>query len=310
MATLAKRRSRTTSTRARGKSEAGTRSRRWLPVGLLVIAVGLAAVALLGPLVTGLVDYRVTETLGNQTIGLDAVSLCVVAPISLFAAVLVRRRYLAGSTVALGVGAYTSYMLAQYIVGPDYAHLPGNNERLFPLCLLLFITGWLVALGAWNGINVESIPTSRRRDRLLGRIVLPVLAFLAFGRYLPVLDDVMSSTPEDKGYLAGPNFFWVIAMLDLGVFMPLTIAACVGLLRGTLGRRRPSTWSSAGSGSLAPAVAAMAITMYVNDDPNASGGSAAFMTGIGLAFALLAVGVYWPLLRIRGASGDSEEQRR
>jgi hypothetical protein len=29
----------------------------------------------LGPLVTGVVEYRVTETLRNQTIGLDAVSL-------------------------------------------------------------------------------------------------------------------------------------------------------------------------------------------------------------------------------------------
>ena len=282
----------------------GLALRRWLTIGLLVIAVGLSVVALLGPLVSGLIEYRVTETLRNQTIGLDAVSLFLVAPLSLIAAVLVRREHIAGSALALGIGAYTSYMFVQYIVGPDYAHLPGNNERLFVFCLLLFMAGWMVALVAWNGIEVESMPTSRGRDRLIARVVLPVLALLAFGRYLPVLADVMSSTPEDEGYLAGPNFFWAIAMLDLGVFLPLTVAACVGLLRGTRWAQKALYTVVGWFGLVGPAVAAMAITMYVNDDPNASGGTAVFMTGLGLAFAVLAVVVYRPLFGIHGASGD------
>lgn len=40
----------------------------------------------------------------------------------------------------------------------------------------------------------------------------------------------------------------------------------------------------------------MAITMYVNDDPNASVGSAVFMTTLGLAFAALAVVLFRPLV--------------
>ena len=283
----------------------GLAQRRWLVIGLLVIAVGLTVVALLGPLVSDLIEYRVTETLRNQTIGLDAVSLFLVAPLSLFAAVLVGREHIAGSALALGIGAYTSYMFVQYIVGPDYAHLPGNNERLFLLCLLLFMAGWLVALVAWNGIEVGSMPTSRGRDRLIGRVVLPVLALLAFGRYLPVLADVMGSTPEDEGYLAGPNFFWAIAMLDLGVFLPLTVAACVGLQRGTRWAQKALYTVVGWFGLVGPAVAAMAITMYVNDDPNASGGTTVFMTGLGLAFAVLAVVVYRPLFGIHGANGNS-----
>lgn len=47
----------------------------------------------------------------------------------------------------------------------------------------------------------------------------------------------------------------------------------------------------------------MAIAMYVNDDPNASGPSTAFMTALGFAFAVLALYVYWPLfLANRSAS--------
>ena len=104
---------------------------RWPALGLVAVSVGLAAVALLGPLVFELIDYRVSETLRNQTIGLDAVSLLFVAPLALIAAVLVLRRHIAGPALALGIGAYTSYMFVQYILGPDYANRGGNNERLF-----------------------------------------------------------------------------------------------------------------------------------------------------------------------------------
>ena len=127
-----------------------------LAVGLLVIGAGLAAVAMLGPLLGGPIDYHVGATLRNQTIGLDAVSLLVVAPLSAAAALLVLRGHLAGVAAALGVGAYTAYMFVQYVVGPEYERLPGNNELLFPLYLLLFAAGWLVFLGAWNAFELRA----------------------------------------------------------------------------------------------------------------------------------------------------------
>ena len=269
----------------------------WLALGLAAIGVGLAAVSVLGPLVFELIDYRVGETLRNQTIGLDAVSLFLVAPLALIAAVLVLRRLIAGAALALGIGAYTSYMFVQYILGPDYATRGGNNERLFPLAVFLFALGWGVALAAWNTIDVERLPRSRRRERRIGRFILPVLALAAFGRYVPSLIDWMSSSPEDKNYLAGPSFSWAIAMLDLGVFLPATIAACVGLVRGTRWAPKALYTVVGWFGLVGPAVAAMAITMYVNDDPIASTGSTVFMSVLGGAFLLLALFLYRPLLR-------------
>ena len=109
---------------------------------LALLAAGLAAVALLGPLTGGPIEYHVGETLRNQTIGLDAASLFVVAPLALAAALLVLRGHVAGPAIALGVGAYTAYMFVQYIVGPEYLARPGNNELLFPLYLCLFALGW------------------------------------------------------------------------------------------------------------------------------------------------------------------------
>jgi hypothetical protein len=273
----------------------GRLERRALALALGALGFGLAVVAVLGPLMTGEIEYHVTETLRNQTIGLDAVSLFLVAPISMVAAVLVLRNHVAGAALALGVGAYTSYMFVQYILGPEYERLPGDNERLFPLYLLLFAFGWLVVLAAWNALEAERLPSSRDRDRSIGAIVLPVLAFLAFVRYLPALADWMSGTPDDPGYLAGPTFAWAIAMLDLGVFLPATIVTCAGLLRS-------ATWSGKALFTVigwfalvGTAVAAMGITMYINDDPNASGPGAVMMTVLGVAFAIVALSQYLPL---------------
>jgi hypothetical protein len=41
----------------------------------------------------------------------------------------------------------------------------------------------------------------------------------------------------------------------------------------------------------------MAITMQINDDRNASAASTVLMTALGVAFTLLAIYVYRPLLR-------------
>lgn len=268
-----------------------------LTAGLIAIAVGLVVVALLGPLFTGAVDYHVTETLRNQMIGLDAVSLFLVAPLSLVAAVLVLRRHILGPALALGIGAYTAYMFVQYILGPDYRDLPGRNEVLFPLFLVLFSLGWIVGVWAWNELVPDRLPRSRRRELLLGRVVLPVLAFLAFFRYVPALADAMSSDPEDAGYLAGPTFFWAIAMLDLGVFLPATVAACYGLVTEAAWAQKALFTVVGWFALVGPAVASMAIAMYVNDDPNASGANAVFMVVLGLVFLLLGLFVFSPLAR-------------
>lgn len=142
---------------------------------------------------------------------------------------------------------------------------------------------------------VEHLPRSRKRERQLGRLVLPLLGFLAFVRYLPALADAMSPTPKDQGYLAGPNFFWVIALLDLGIFLPVTVATCVGLVHDRPWAQKAMYALVGWFGLVGPAVAAMAISMFVQDVPSASAGNAVFMSVLALAFIALAFAVYRPL---------------
>lgn len=269
---------------------------RRLGFALIALGIGLAANSLAGPLAGEVVDFHVTETLLNQMIGLDAVSLAVVAPLSIVAGVLALRGHVVGPVLALGVGAYAAYMLVQYALGPDYLGLPGSSQLLFPLYLALFALGWLVTLAAWVAIDTRRLPRSPRRDRLVGRVVLPLLALFAFVRYLPALADAMSDSPSDVGYLAGPTFFWAIALMDLGIFLPATIAACAGLVRGTAWAPKAMYAVVGWFGLVGPAVAGMAVAMYVNDDPTASGGNVAVMTVLGLGFASLAAVLYRPLL--------------
>lgn len=268
---------------------------RRLGFALIALGIGLAANSLAGPLAGEVVDFHVTETLLNQMIGLDAVSLAVVAPLSIVAGVLALRGHVVGPVLALGVGAYAAYMLVQYALGPDYLGLPGSSQLLFPLYLALFALGWLVTLAAWVAIDTRRLPRSPRRDRLVGRVVLPLLALFAFVRYLPALADAMSDSPSDVGYLAGPTFFWAIALMDLGIFLPATIAACAGLVRGTAWAPKAMYAVVGWFGLVGPAVAGMAVAMYVNDDPTASGGNVAVMTVLGLSFASLAAVLYRPL---------------
>ena len=73
-----------------------------------------------------------------------------------------------------------------------------------------------------------------RAERLIGRWLMPAVATVVFMRYLPTLADWMSPNPEAEDYLAGPNFSWAIALLDLGIALPATVGVCCGYRLGAL----------------------------------------------------------------------------
>lgn len=266
----------------------------WLGYGLIALGVGLALLALLGPLGFEVIHYRVSETLRNQTIGLDAVTLALVAPLAVAIGVLARRGHPAAPVLALGPAAYSVYMLLQYVLGPDYAQRPGNNERFFLIYLALFVLAGAIGLSAWNAIDLERVPAVPR-TRFLIRILLPLTGLLVFGRYLPLLVDAARAKPLGRDYAAGPTFFWTIALLDLGVGLPTLIATVIGLRRGSVWAAK-ALWALVGWLALVgPAVAGMATVMYVNDDPNASFASLALMCALAIALIALAVFVFAPL---------------
>ncbi|HEX6208611.1 MAG TPA: hypothetical protein VF058_09695 [Actinomycetota bacterium] len=280
---------------------------RWLGVGLITLGAGLIVSAILGPLVLGIVDYPLSESLTNQTLGLDAVSLTLVAPVSVLAGALALRGHPAGPVLGFGPAAYGWYMLLQFVVGPEYAYYPGA----LPLHLGLFVLSGTIAVGSWRAIRSEELPpATRRADRLRGVALLAFSGFL-LSRYVPLVADALRGEGLSAEALEGVTMFWSIFLLDLGVVLPATIAAAVGVIAGAPWGRK-AMYALVGWWAFVPAsVAAMAIVMVGNDDPNASTGQAAVFVVVAVLVLAFAAVVYRGLFRAdRVASAPAGEASR
>jgi hypothetical protein len=194
-------------------------------------------------------------------------------------------------------------MVPQYVLGPDYAHLPGDNERWFPLLLAVFVLGVVAALLAWSRLATVELRGSARAEALVGRRLLPAVLAVVFIRYLPTLADWMSAKPTARDYLAGPNFSWTIALLDLGLALPASAAVCIGYRRGAGWARRGLYALTSWFATVGVAVAGMAIAMQLRDDPSMTLAQMLLMVLLGALLLALAVILYVPLLR-RVATAD------
>ena len=272
---------------------------RMLGVTLLALAGCLVALSALGPLIGDVIEWRISATIRNQLYGLDAVSLLVVAPTAVVAGLAALRGGRAGPLLGFGPAAYTAYMVPQYVLGPDYAHQAGNNERWFPLLLALFVLAVVATVLAWTLVRTAIPREPHRVERLIGRWLMPAVAAVVFVRYLPTLADWMSANPKAKDYLAGPNFSWAIALLDLGVALPATVAVCSGYRLGAPWAR-PALYALSGWFALVgSAIAGMAIAMQARDDPAMTLPQLLVMIVLGGLLSALAAALYAPALRRR-----------
>jgi len=257
-------------------------------VGLFVLAAALVLNTALGPLGTGMIAYPVTGTLLNQTIGLEAVTVCLVAPLAVLAGVLALRAHRAAPFIGLGPAAYTAYMFVQYVLGPEYDQYTGTilfQTGIFTLAAGLTVTAWVLA-------SRQPVPQLTGRRRRAHGVLLLLLGAFIVTRYLPVISG--GAMPPE--FAEARTFFWSIFLLDLGVVVPATVVAGIGLLRR---ERAAQTALYALMGWYAlvpPSVAAMSLAMVVNDDPHAVPGQAVMFSVVAVVLAGLAT---WTLLPLR-----------
>jgi hypothetical protein len=91
----------------------------------------------------------------------------------------------------------------------------------------------------------------------------------------------------------------MVKLMDLGIVVPAAVATGVGLLRGMSWARRAAAVLITGYTCLAISVAAMAIVMFANSDPDASLAITAGFSAFALAFVTLTVLFYRPLIQSR-----------
>jgi len=247
------------------------RELRWFRAVPLLLGLGVAAAAVLGPLLLDQIRYRNSAGAIAQLEGGEIVSLVVAAPLALASAALWRRRRLLAAAFGIGPGLYAVYMYTQYVLAGQYDRYAGNVEQFFPLFLALIILGWATVIGSWRILRAAPLPVlpAALRYTLAGWLVALGLLFAA--AWAGTIADVLR-TGGTPAYRSDPNLFWLVRVMDLGFVIPAGLITAFGLLRR-------ATWSTrVGYGLvglqtlLSGAVAGMAVMMAARHDPEASRG--------------------------------------
>jgi hypothetical protein len=276
---------------------ASTHAAWWLVAGLVALAGALAANSLLGPLAFDVVEYPLSETLLNQTVGLEAVTLAVVVPWTLAAAYAFARRHRGAPVLAIPPTGYAAYMFVQYVVGPEYP----TYQPVVLLHLAIFVASGALLVLAWQRVTVDALPDLSRTAERRAAVVLALFALFTVFRYVPLYAGVTTDAALGAEFAADPSMFWSIVLLDLGVVVPITVATAVQLFRGRDWGRR-AAYGVAGWFVLVPvSVAAMSVAMLLNDDPYAATGDVAMFVGVSVVFVAFAAWLYRPLLSRRAA---------
>lgn len=269
---------------------------RLLAAMVVVLGLALAANSLLGPLVGDVIEYRYSTSMINQAIGLDAVALLIACPLALIAGRLIHRRHRAGPVVSLAPATFAAYMMPQYVIGPDYLDLPGNNEDFALGHLAVFVLAVAVIIASWRSIDRARLrPATAGSDRRRSWILLGVAAFIALGRQLPAIVQIAREPTASGAYQDNPTAFWLVVFLDLAVVTPAAIAAAIGLRRHT-DWARTAGYAVIGWFSLVPvSVAAMNVVMLVNGDPLVTTADALVVSIAAVVFTAAALALYRPL---------------
>lgn len=265
---------------------------RFLAWSAYALAAGLVANTLLGPAFADIVEYPLSDTLRNQAIGLELVSLLLVAPLCAAAGALAGRGQAAGAVLALAPAGYTAYMFVQYVVGPGYVRYP--PYLLFHLAL--FVLAGAVAGRAWASLAPAELPPIGNRVRRARANVLFVLAGFVVTRYLPALAGSLADQPLTGEFREAPASFWTILLMDLGIVVPTTVAVALALRRGSAVAVKAMYAVVGWFALVPPSVAAMALVMVAADDPYASPASLVLFSVAAVAFLAFADKVFRPVL--------------
>lgn len=244
--------------------------RVFIGITALATGIGLAAMASLGPLWLGVIEYKTSPSAIYQFIGQDMVNLFIMAPICIIGGVLRLRGKDRAKYLLILTPPYLIYTILCFGMGMEWSHpaYSGNSEQYFFLFLGLLIGGFLLlfdSLGQFAGA-AEGRPIKNRV--LLPYSILFSLFLILFGlMWVGEVFEVMR-TGTSRGYEAAPLAFWLVRYFDLGFTIPLGFLSIYLL------------WSRPVSGfpvqllfygfflTMGLAVNAMGLAMYLFKDPD------------------------------------------
>jgi len=252
-----------------------------IPRMIVVIAAFLCAgvlitVALMGPLGTGSIQYRTSQSGKWQIQGGDVVNLFLIAPILLIGGVLhmLKRnssRYFLILTPVVLIYTGLTLGIGQEWGNPAYT---GNSEQYAWLFLIMVIGGLLLLIGSLTMFTESDAPEFKPRGLRIYVGVMSLFLLVFAAMWLSELMQVISTGDLSSGaYSEAPVLWWTVRFLDLGLTIPL------GFLALSLLLSRPKRSYSivllffGFFVTLGTAVLSMAIVMAINEDPEAQPGS-------------------------------------
>ena len=236
--------------------------------GSIALGAGIAASAILGPLVLKVIRFRTSANIENQFVGGEVMSLAVVAPMAVAAGVLWLRGHRLAPPLALGPALYAVYTYTTAVIGQEYGRYDGNVEKFFPLYAGLVAGGAAIAASAWGqlGETGAPLPPDRLRWTMAG-IFLGLGSFFALAWAQQIrLVYTGNATTE---YQEGPTIFWLIKLLDFSFMIPLLLATGAGLLRQNRTAIKAAYGLATFATCLAGSITGMAVVMQAKGDPSA-----------------------------------------
>ncbi len=263
------------------------KNRLFTGLALLVLGLGVASSAILGPLVLGVIEFRVSDNAERQLVGGEIVSLLLAAPIAVAAGALWLRGHRLAPALALGPALYAVYTYVQLILGSEYQRYDGNNEYAFPFYLALIILSWVIALRAWAVLDAAPLPPppAGLRRALAGLLIVPGLIFAL--AWAAGVVDVLDGGAASQAYREDTTLFWLVRLMDLAVVIPAALIAGVGLLRRAPWATRLGYACASFLTLEVGAVAGMAAIMALRHDPSAS--PVLLVVSVAIALSLTAV---------------------
>ena len=242
---------------------------RLIGTGLVALGAGIAANALLGPLALRLLRFHNSPSGITQLIGGEALSLVVVAPLAVAAGVLWRREHRVAPALALAPAIYALYTYTTEVVGAEYGRYPGNSARFLPLHLGLLALAGVIAARSSLALAAAPAPSPSTRLRIASATVLlvpNVLFALAWAAQLAAY----AGGERSLAYQDDPRLWWLIKALDLGLVIPVCLAAGIGLLLRWPLALKVAPGLTGFLVCLVGAVGAMGLVQVAQHDPAAS----------------------------------------
>jgi hypothetical protein len=245
------------------------RKERLIGAGLVALGAGIAANAALGPLALGVIRFHNSTSGIDQLIGGEAVSLVVVAPLSVAAGVLWMRGHTVAPALALAPSLYALYTYTTLVLGPEYGRYPGNNERFLPLHLGILALSGAIAVKAWSALSRAQPPMPSAGLRITAGIALLAPNALFALAWIKQIADFLGGE-RSQAYRDDPRLWWLIKVIDLSLVIPASLGVGIGVLRRKPGAITAAYGLSGFLACLVGSVGSMGVVQIVKDDPSAS----------------------------------------